>query len=76
MQSTGICPKCKSQEIYTNRDEVKRGDRSLLAISNWKGLFIDVYLCVKCGYMEEYITPKDLQDPKTMEKLRKEWKKM
>jgi predicted nucleic-acid-binding Zn-ribbon protein len=76
MKSTGICPKCNSRELYTNTGLVKRGDRSLLAISNWKSLFIDVYICATCGFMEEYIAARELENPSTLEKLRTFWKKV
>lgn len=76
MRSLGVCPKCNSNEIYTNRDLVKRGDRSLVPVSSWKGFFIDVYVCASCGYMEEYMSAQDRENPSTMEKLRTNWKKM
>lgn len=76
MRSTGVCPKCKGNEIYTDRDLVKRGDRNFVTVSNWKGYFVDVYVCTECGYMEEYIAKKDMEKPATMDKLRSTWKKM
>lgn len=76
MRATGTCPKCKSTELYTNVGLAKRGDRSLIALSSWKGLFVDVYVCAQCGFIEEYIATRELENPATLEKLKTYWKKV
>lgn len=76
MRSSGVCPKCHSHDVYTNRELPRRGERSVMPLGNWNGLYIDVYLCTTCGYMEEYISAQDMEKPATMDKLRSTWKKM
>ncbi len=75
MKMTNTCSKCKSNEIYTDQGKVKRGDRTALQIGNFSWLFLDVYVCLNCGYVEEYVQDKDLKDAKNMAALKKNWKK-
>jgi hypothetical protein len=75
MKETKICPKCQHTEIYTNAGMSKSGERGYIPISSWSKLFFDVYLCVACGYVEEYISDEDLKNEKSMEKIRGNWKK-
>lgn len=76
MKTTGTCPKCNSNSIYTDVTNMKRGDRCAIPISSWGKLFIDTYLCLDCGYVEEYICKEDLNDLKKREKLEANWKKV
>ena len=75
MKTSGKCPKCNSNEIYCDAELPKRGDRASIAISSWSKLFIDVYVCISCGYVEEYVENNDLNDSKKMEKLKSNWGK-
>lgn len=72
MKQTHQCPKCKSKDIYTNEGETKSGERSMIPVSSWKSIFVDVYACVSCGYFEEYLAMKD----SALEKLKANWKKV
>lgn len=74
MKKDKICPKCGGHEIYTDRGLTKRGERCIVPVSMWAGMYVDVYLCTGCGYFEEYISEKDLADGKKMDKLRLTWK--
>jgi len=76
MKSTGTCPKCNSTKLYTNAGLAKRGDRSMIALSSWKGLYVDVYVCSQCGFIEEYASTRELENPTTLEKLKTNWKKV
>ncbi|TNF46616.1 MAG: hypothetical protein EP305_10510 [Bacteroidetes bacterium] len=71
-----ICPKCSSTQIFTDSKSTKRGERSSVAISSWSMFFVDVYVCLNCGYLEEYIATDQLNDFKKMEKLKENWKKV
>lgn len=75
MKNTKTCPKCGGTEIYTDAGATKRGDRASIPVSTWKFLMVDIYLCVTCGYFEEYIDTKELKDEKTMEKFKENWRK-
>ncbi|MBX7094899.1 MAG: hypothetical protein K1X56_09265 [Flavobacteriales bacterium] len=75
MKKSGICPKCGSQNILTNKGVSKRGERSSMAVSSFTSLFIEVYMCTDCGFFEEYIDEADLRNPKKLEKLNAEFKK-
>jgi len=73
---SGTCPKCGSNEVYTDRDLLKRGERMQLVISSWKTIFLDTYICLTCGYFEEHIPEKDLKDEKLIGKIRETWKRV
>lgn len=77
MKKSGICPKCNSAQVYTDKNETSRGDRSVMA-SHGKGffstgLFIQVCLCLDCGYFEEYIREDDLKNQKKTEAIKSNW---
>lgn len=73
---TGKCPKCGSEEVYTDKDLLKRGERMQLVISSWKWYPLDTYLCLNCFHFEEHIPDKGKGDAKTIEKIKKKWKKV
>lgn len=75
MKQTGICPKCEGQEIYTDADCTKRGDRASIGFSSWKKYFIDTYICMNCGFIEEYVEKEDLLNEKKFQELKLNWKK-
>lgn len=75
MKQTGTCPKCNGTDIYTDRGCMKRGDRSSIGISSWKKFFLDVYICMACGFTEEYVSEDDFKDPKKLAALKENWKK-
>lgn len=73
MKTTGKCPKCGSTEVYTNANLPPRGERALLAISGWGQAYIYNYICVNCGYLEEYI---EKSNEKKLDKIKTEWTKV
>jgi predicted nucleic-acid-binding Zn-ribbon protein len=75
MKTTHQCPKCGSQEIYNNEASTKVGERSMLPISSWKSAFTSVYVCVSCGYFEEYLAESEFKETKMIEKIKSNWKK-
>ncbi len=77
MRKTGICPKCNSSEIYNNSKETPRGERCAIPLSAWSlPLKIHTYLCLECGFVEEYIHPNDLLNEKKIEQIRSRWRKV
>ncbi len=73
---TGTCPKCSSNEVYTDKELVKRGERMQLVVSSWKWFFLDTYICLTCGHFEEHIRETELRDEKTIEKVKETWDKV
>lgn len=74
--SSGNCPKCGGIEIYTNANAPDRGDRRQLAISSFKSILVNTYLCMACGYFEEVIPVEELRNEKTLEKIKSSWEKV
>jgi len=73
---SGTCPKCGSNEVYTDRELLKRGERMQIVISSWKWFSLDTYICLTCGHFEEYINEKESRDEKIIEKIRETWKRV
>lgn len=56
----GACPKCGSEDL--RRQEGGRTQQFFLTLGFFKtGLPVLTYLCVSCGYIEEYARPGDLE---------------
>jgi predicted nucleic-acid-binding Zn-ribbon protein len=76
MKFTKECPKCNSKEIYTNEANSKIGERGLLPVSSWRSAYVAVYVCVKCGYFEEYIADSEFEKGKMIENIKTNWGKV
>lgn len=75
MKQTGKCPKCSSSDILSNKERLKQGHRSYIGINIWSTIQVETYVCMNCGFLEEYICQDKLFDPGKVEKFRKHWKK-
>ncbi len=59
------CPKCGSSDIYKQRDGVRPREEWVMLDSYWGKLqvrnpvVVDTYLCIQCGYFENYVADKD-----------------
>ena len=73
---SGKCPKCASTEVYTDNEATKRGERMIIPVTSWRRIFLDSYICVSCGYIEEWIPEKELKDEKLISKVRENWVKV
>ena len=73
MRDSKQCPKCNGTEIFTDEGIAKRGDRVALGVDSWTRIFIATYVCLDCGYVDEYID-KESMDEKRKEKIRKNWR--
>ena len=51
----GICPKCKSIEIYTNKTKMTKSERNYIRTGLVAFVKCVSYICSSCGYIEEYI---------------------
>lgn len=74
--TSGICPNCNSNEIYTSNGNTKYGYRSAVLISAFSSFTVVTHLCLQCGYFEEYMEEKYLHNQKFIEKIKKKWKKL
>ena len=60
MKNTHICPKCNSSHIYIVKGKTLN-QYSRFQISAFQTVAYDRYICIECGFMEEWITnPKHL----------------
>lgn len=73
MKKTGICPKCNSTEVYY--EMLKRSQRNPIFISTFGIVRFDLYACVDCGYIEEYIADEFARDKDKMDIIRSKWNK-
>jgi C4-type Zn-finger protein len=73
---SGTCPQCASQEVYTTQGNYINNYRSHIMISTLKQMRTDTYICTACGYFEEYLMEDDLHDPKKIQKIKQNWKKV
>jgi len=73
---TGVCPVCESQNVYSDLGLVKRGQRMVLPVTSFSKLFFDSYICLTCGYIQEYVTNRDMNDQVLIGKLKEQWHKV
>ncbi|MCB9224532.1 MAG: hypothetical protein R2780_09700 [Crocinitomicaceae bacterium] len=73
MKDSKQCPRCQGTDIYTDEGISKRGDRVGLGVDSWTQIFIATYVCLSCGFIDEYID-KEFMTEKKLEKIRKNWR--
>lgn len=75
----GKCPKCNSTNVFMNRSGVEWADEGGW-ISIWMGSpnerlgkqsYYDSYICVDCGYFENFILDKDI-----LQEVQTKWTKV
>ncbi len=61
---SGVCPKCGSDEVYSGPSSSLLSKRyNIIPITIWSYTVLDYYVCVNCGYVENYISDaKKLQE--------------
>ncbi len=75
MKNSGKCPKCSSSDLVTNSNRTKQGYRTIISISAWYTVQVATYICMQCGYIEEYVAEDSMKKPSKMDQLRARWKK-
>jgi len=71
---TGICPKCKSHEVYSGADiPLKKGPfgSNSIPIGLTSIAALDNYVCVACGFVERYVSEVD-----KLAEISKKWTKV
>lgn len=82
MKNSGVCPKCNSNEVYCDiNKKPSSDDRSNVFVAYNKiiGAMVaklETYVCLNCGYLEEYLIKKDLENEKVRERIRDKWQKV
>ncbi len=75
----GICPKCGSNDVYTGASvPAKTNSYGMNAVPIRGGIYfspstavLDNYVCVRCGYVESYIS-----DRKKLDEIAERWPKV
>lgn len=65
MKNTKICPKCQNVDIV----RIARPNNSI--IPGFGGVILSKYICLNCGYLEEWIEVKE-----DLEKIKKKFKEI
>ena len=69
---SGTCPKCSSTEIYTKRNGIQSDIAFRFAYLALRAPYLDAYICMSCGYFEQYIADvAELHDD-----IKQDWKKV
>lgn len=56
---SGICPKCGSNEIYTNKKLQPFNSILLKFAWQWIRAYLRRYVCAACGYIESYVADEE-----------------
>jgi predicted RNA-binding Zn-ribbon protein involved in translation (DUF1610 family) len=73
---TGVCPVCDSQNVYTDKEVSKRGERMIVPVTSFRQIYSDCYICINCGFIQEFVREKDLKDEKLISKLKEIWNRV
>jgi predicted nucleic-acid-binding Zn-ribbon protein len=73
---SGICPKCGGKDVYSDKDKARHNERGFMMVSPATGYKIDTYVCLNCGYFEEYFNDEEFKDEKTKKKMLEKWTKI
>lgn len=71
MKNTKICPKCRSHDIVRIEGSIGAhgaGNNILLGATIFSAIKVQRYICCDCGYSEEWIDQKDLEEVKCSNK--------
>jgi ssDNA-binding Zn-finger/Zn-ribbon topoisomerase 1 len=61
----GQCPKCGSNEVYS---QGAGGHRGFLTVSLFSTAGITTYICTACGYLEDYVL-----GPDALQQIAEKW---
>jgi len=67
----GICPKCKSGNIYFRKPSGFKGGADFLFLGPVTRSFTEVFICTDCGFIERYIT-----NDSDLQKIKDKWTKV
>lgn len=64
MKYKKICPKCNSKDvirIHGTEGGYRVGNQIRLGLTNFSSVLVQRYVCMECGYTEEWIEKGDLE---------------
>lgn len=67
MKNTSICPKCNSTDILRIEGQSKAygaGNNIPVGMTIFSAVLVHRYLCCNCGFSEEWIDKKDIEELK------------
>lgn len=68
---SGTCPKCGSTEVYMKNGGLQQGYVIAFGFANTRSVTTDDYICLNCGYLEQYIP----NARETLKDIATKWKK-
>jgi predicted nucleic-acid-binding Zn-ribbon protein len=74
MLKTGVCPKCKSGNVYSGATvPLKKGPfgSNAIPVSLTSIAALDNYVCIECGYTESYVS-----ESEKLSEISKKWSKV
>jgi len=45
-------------------------------VSGFARIYFNIYICINCGYFEEFVSDKDIKDEKKIVKIITNWKRV
>lgn len=71
MRNSKMCPKCGGEDIRRiNGDADHISTANVIVLGAFKRVYVPRYLCISCGFMEEWIEEDDLKHFKTFPKVK------
>jgi hypothetical protein len=61
---SGVCPKCGAKDIRLDESRLSHRNYLALGFTAWSlgaPLRIQNYICISCGYLENYVRTEDLE---------------
>lgn len=74
MKNTGRCPKCSGTEIFRvdgNVGAYGTGNNMLLGRTVFSAIPVARYICMRCGFTEEWIDPDRLAEIRQSKRARR-----
>jgi len=57
----GICPRCKSTQVYSSANMRNRTENSsTIPLSLLRSIPLENYVCINCGYVESYVSDQEM----------------
>ena len=74
MKQTNICPKCQSTDVARIEPFKATSGNNYIQLSKWGTQlgYVERYICIKCGFTEQYVDMNDKGWQKWLEEKRKE----
>ena len=74
MKNTGICPKCRGENVVRMDGSVGAygtGNNVMIGKSIFSAVNVNRYICLDCGFSEEWIDREDLEKVGNSKKIKR-----